>query len=517
LLIFSPFFHTKQKQMKMKMVANNLKSYDICIIGSGPAGLACLSAIREPYSLDILNDEQINTANRFLKRNQNKQDEQQSTNQPSVCIIDPHSSWMQKWKDSFQKLDIKYLRSPVLAHVNLFDTNALLAYAVEQGRESELYESGLFDRKELLPLGQSQIGLWKLPSTKLFNDFCDNMSQSLNHDYIQGAAMKVEACRNGLRQLELTVHLKDDNEHQIVLTDHVIVAMGPIGKPIVPNWLIKTNKKLQDAERPTTRICQWTQMDQIMSRAPKRVLVLGGGLTAVQVAQRCCTMNNAANSKVVLCSRRPLTCRHFDIPIAWFDRRSTNKCMYDFYHLPVGDRLALLKQTRGGGSVPPVYMKDLHRLEMLGKLQRVVGTPKILSDGDTDKPIQVMLGEEMVEFDQIILACGYKPNCQAHPLIQSIKELNPELEFMGGFPMVTEDLQIAKDIFVTGALGSLNTGPDAANLMGIRRASQIVANSLECSVSTSRMRNEGKVFENRFDAFWSSDSDDSDDSDEDES
>ncbi len=463
-------------------------SYDICIVGSGPAGLACLSAIREPYSLDVLNDEQIERAHTFFRR-------QKKADTLSVCIVDPHSSWMQKWNKSFATLQIEHLRSPALAHPNLFDANALLAYAVEHGRVDELHESGLFDRKELLPLGQSQIGLWKLPSARLFRDFCDDLSQRLKHGFLQGSAVHVEHSDSSSR-FQLTVQTTND-EHVLVGTDHLILAMGPIGRPIWPSFLSHI--------RSSPRVCQWTDMASILEHSPRSVLVLGGGLTAVQVAQRCAKTAR----QVVLCSRRTLSSRHFDIPVEWFDKRLTNKCLYDFYHLSVDERLALLKGTRGGGSVPPGYMKDLERLEQEGLLHRVVGTPKILCEDIEDgKYIRTQIGDHSFDFDAIILACGYQPDCESHSLIQSIQKMHPELEIHGGFPAVTEDLQIAPHMFVVGALSSLYTGPDAANLMGIRRASQVVANQLDCCLSTNRLRQHGKVFQNRFDVFGDTESSD---------
>lgn len=476
------------------MVNSKKSYYDICIVGSGPAGLACLSAVREPYSLDVLNDEQIERAATFFRH--------QKKDTLSVCIIDPHSSWMQKWNDSFETLQIEHLRSPALAHPNLFDVNALLAFAVERGREEELYESGLFDRKELLPLGQSQIGLWKLPSTRLFRDFCDNLSQRLKHDFLQGNAVQVEH-GNSSRRFQVTVELtQGKHDYNIIETDHLILAMGAVGKPIWPSCLSQF--------RSSPHVCQWTDMEAVLTRSPRSVLVLGGGLTAVQVAQRCATQT----SQVVLCSRRPLSSRHFDIPIEWFDWRFTNKCLFDFYHLPVEERLALLKGTRGGGSVPPGYMEDLERLEQRGILQRVVGTPNILggdNDIEDEMHIRTQIAGQSYKFDAIILACGYQPDCEAHSLIRSIQTMHPELEIHGGFPVVTEDLQLAPHIFVAGALSSLHTGPDAANLMGIRRASQIVANALECCLSTNRLRQYGKVFQNRFDVFGDTESSDEED------
>lgn len=52
-------------------------------------------------------------------------------------------------------------------------------------------------------------------------------------------------------------------------------------------------------------------------------------------------------------------------------------------------------------------------------------------------------------------------------------------------------------LFVVGGLGSLNIGPDAANLMGICHAAQLVANSLDCRCWMRK----ADVLSNRFAAF----------------
>ena len=75
---------------------------------------------------------------------------------------------------------------------------------------------------------------------------------------------------------------------------------------------------------------------------------------------------------------------------------------------------------------------------------------------------------------------------------------------------MTQDLRWKEglDLFVVGALAALNGGPDAGNIMGMRRAAQFVANSLDCH---SWLRETALV--NPFEAFM--DDDDSSDSDDD--
>ena len=83
-----------------------------------------------------------------------------------------------------------------MAHPDHFDANALLAYAVANDREDELIESGCGSIRELHGLGQTQVGLWKLPSTKLFEDFCvREVAGRLEHDYVRGTA--VDRTRSG--------------------------------------------------------------------------------------------------------------------------------------------------------------------------------------------------------------------------------------------------------------------------------------------------------------------------------
>jgi hypothetical protein len=463
-------------------------SYDVCIIGSGPSGLACLSAIREPYSIDLLTESQIQRAEHSLKLH----------HQLSVCVIDPEPNWMNTWKTSFEQLNIQHLRSPAIAHPNMFDRNALLAFAVERGRESELNESGCSDIKSLFGLGQTQVGLWKLPSTKLFLDFCDDMVSSLAHTYLQGRVVDLlKQDQDGNHCLQYT---DPTGEARCISTRNVILTAGTLGRPILPCGLVGC---------PTV---SWNSPEAFLTRTvcdrllPKKqhVLVVGGGLTAVQAALRVAEAGNTC----VLCSRRPLRRQHFDIPVDWFDQRKTNKCLSGFYHDTIENRLEKLKEARDGGSVPPMYMKRLE--ENKGRLSCWVGDVEYHDeeeDASEDGSVTILFEGSPYKFDKIVLACGIQPDCKSNPLVEKIHRLWP-IPIHGGLPDVTEDLRwhdgqtTPPNLFVTGAMAGLQVGPDAGNLMGIRRAALVVANSLECR---SWLREKALV--NPFEALGFSDSD----------
>lgn len=114
----------------------------------------------------------------------------------------------------------------------------------------------------------------------------------------------------------------------------------------------------------------------------------------------------------------------------------------------------------------------------------------------------------------IVVACGMIPDAEEKGSLTSMIQSKWPIRIESGLPCVTQDLRWKEgvNLFVVGAMGALNIGPDAGNLMGIRRAAQIMANALGCR---SWLRE--AVLVNPFEALgWSSDEDsDSDGEDED--
>jgi hypothetical protein len=123
------------------------------------------------------------------------------------------------------------------------------------------------------------------------------------------------------------------------------------------------------------------------------------------------------------------------------------------------------------------------------------------------------MGVSEFRVKDIIVACGMQPNCgEPSSLTEKIQQKWP-IQFEKGLPFVTQDLRWEEgmDLFVVGSLAALNVGPDAGNLMGIRRAAQIVANALG-----SRKWLRQSVLGNPFEALAALDGFDSDsDSDDD--
>jgi len=119
-------------------------SFDVCIVGAGPGGLAVLSACLEPYSLDLLGDKQQGRAAHALGLQQKNCAGRIRT--PRVCVVDPEP-WLSTWRQRFRNVGIEWLRSPTIAHCDTFDASAMLAFAGKNNRTNELMNSGCVDKK----------------------------------------------------------------------------------------------------------------------------------------------------------------------------------------------------------------------------------------------------------------------------------------------------------------------------------------------------------------------------------
>ena len=205
---------------------------------------------------------------------------------------------------------------------------------------------------------------------------------------------------------------------------------------------------------------------------------------------------------------------------SWFDERQSSVMQYGFFSEPLAARAAACKAARGGGSVPPLYMDDVRALESKGRLSRVVGEVQVT--GIEEGSVNVTVDGEPQSFDVIVNACGHRPSCLDLPLLADLQTRSP-VETVGGLPVLSSDLQWGgyKNLYLVGALASLQVGPDAGNLMGLGRAAQMVTDSIGGKAFSKYKNSSGNVQgwykANRFaEAFDSSDDEEEEEEEEEE-
>eukprot|EP00127_Corallochytrium_limacisporum_P003263 Clim_evm112s147 gene=Clim_evmTU112s147 len=474
---------------------------DVCIVGGGPAGLAVLSALANPFSNEGLTEEQIQR----LQRARTQTAKGRGQKKIRVVVVDLFGSWMKAWRQRFASLEINFLRSPATAHPDMFDSESLVSFAYQRGRQDELLDTQLDQVKQLRSLPAVHSGQLRLPSNQLFLDFCDHIAEQVADvcavTWVRGTAQRVTGT-DGDFLVEIAPHAAapaslsnaGDCGYQQLCASAVVLAIGSPGTSIVPS-------ELHDLSRSRLLSSPFEALGSRLHelRLGQRVLVVGGGLTAVQTAilavRRGC-------AEVVLCSRRCLSRKHFDVPLKWMDGRKVNHLMFQFFQTPVDERRGFIAQTRHGGSVPPVYLEELERQTELGTLRVVVGEAQLQSpftNSTLESPaIAVSIEGHRYVFDAVVCACGTTIDCTvpADGLLVRLVQSHP-VELSDGIPLLSQYCQwgTCKRLFVVGALAALSIGPDAGNLMGIRRAARFVADQLGLR---AWMREESNCLSNTF-------------------
>lgn len=429
--------------------------FDVVIIGAGPAGLAALSALHHPSGILADTHQESRAYDRRLK-------------QLSVAVVDTHGEWMGEWRGKFEALQIPHLRSPAWAHPDALSRAALMEFAHRTGRESELRQLDLSGTtlKNLHELGA---GLFQLPGNDLFCDFCHATAAGLNHTMIRGTVRDVNENSSG-SCYELCVQDQDDN-HTLIRAAHVVFALGPAGGPNVPEPF----ESLLACSSRVLHTSSWRELRATSLGPHDSVLVIGGGQSAAQAALLAA---RKGAGKVLLCSRRPLVQRHYDLSLDWMNHRTLSGMharLFEFYGTALSERAAWIKRERAGATVPSTYVRQLHRQQ---RLNLVVDTVCAVTDSQQGLRVTFNHGTEPFDATRVVLATGTALNCAELPLMRAVAE-RFQLPVVSGLPVLDDSLQWGDERFsVVGALATLQVGPDAANLTGCRRAAEMCADAL---------------------------------------
>lgn len=377
---------------------------DVLVVGAGPHALTCCSYL--------------------LQR--------RPALQGRLRVIDPYG-WLTRWNRQFDALGIDRLRSHVIDHP---DPEPYALWEFAQGTDKEM-------------------GPYTAPGVRLFSDFCRTIITRYGLDEVLRCG-RVERIINSDRGL--FAMLADGTR---LVAQRVVLATN-IRVPRLPSWA-------QDLaeQAPPGRILHTEELDlRGLSLDGERVMVIGGGLTAGQVALTALTRGAA----VTLVARSRLRRQVFDIQGGWL----TPTHLRGFYAEPTAHRRVELIEAARWSSMTPAVVSALDDAAGAGTIDVWEGC-EVLSASWAGSCWRVKLDQRTEEAQRIWLATGTVPRLDIESLPAQIGVSQPT-EVVGGLPVLDDACRWpGTEVHLMGSLAALQLGPAARNLVGARMAAERIA------------------------------------------
>ena len=457
--------------------------YDLVIVGGGPCALLLITNLqyRNPnwFACNSAScpSSSSNSSNLF---------------QPKIAVFDKQGTWLSNWKALFKKHQIERLRSPATFHCDASEADGLLVYACENKKCCELTSvDDLLHSKVKRRTGNrgrnfipSDVQRLQIPSTKLFNEHIDHLVESGNLSNLvhQASVTKIEVMQQNCPKFR--IHFLN---RPSCIASIVVVATGGTNQPLIPQ-VFKENKSAM-----SSGIVIHAYDKNLTYEKPKlsdknefsRLLVVGGGITAAQLAINACRENSY--DEVVMVIRDKVIERHFDVPLEWVGRWRM-KLLSDFLKITDFDeRWKLIRDVRTGGSIPRFYVDQLDKFKKEGKL--IIMEQTELTKVQVNDPLESLMVEMKIadsgiqtdKFHRIFLATGSELNVRNESCFSDILMSHPVDLIEGRIPKLTEHLRLNEKIplYVIGCYSCLRIGPAAFNLNGGLLCSQRVTPCIE--------------------------------------
>lgn len=524
-------------QVKNDEFAAKMHIHDVLIVGAGPAGLAVAARLREHTPSATFTDDEHERYHWIRKHGRKMNIKNYRTNRDSLptppgnvdsvnnssasaealdmVVLDADGGdWMSKWKRLFKTFNIDFLRSPMFFHVDPADRDALLSYAYDKkdgekdllalpgctGKEiskhrkkKKINRKGRFlgrtpdvderDRKD-----------YYTPSTDLFECHCTDVVQRyklskdmLKHENVEEIVYE-EIDALGDVEHDSVISLEDEEKIFRVKTDRavhyariVILAVGPGNLPSIPSIPGIPSGNSHEGFTHAMHIKQFPTkhvLEKIRNRRPTNMVIVGGGLTSVQLAD--IALRRGVN-KVYLLMRGPLKIKYFDMDLDWVGKFRNFK-QAEFWTADTDEeRFEMYSQARNGGSVTPRYRKILDAHIATGKISLHTHTTLQSASWDPESKTWscTASSEEatlLPTIDYIVFATGIQSDIRTIPYLQAFQQKYP-IESVGGMPCLTDDLMWRDDVplFMTGRFAGLRLGPGAPNLVGARIGAERIA------------------------------------------
>lgn len=356
-----------------------------------------------------------------------------------LCIIDPHSEPMARWKRNTNRISMQYLRSPFVHHIDVHP------FSLQQfGKISDLHNPFY--------------GAYKRPSLQLFNEHSDKIisETDLKKSWFQGAVTKVHKGKWGwVATTEKGERLQSKN---------IVIAISVNEQLLLPEW---AKELALHAPKQVHHIFD-DQLENLNQVKPP-IAIIGGGITAAHLAIK---MAKEFPGEVTLIKRHPFRVHDFDSDPGWLGlkRQGPYRKVKDYQI-----RREQIKEARLKGSVPKDVLFKVKDLVTQQKLHVVDG--EVTSYLMDQEYLTLKVGTMSYQVQHVLLATGFLPTRPGHWVEKLMEE--EQLRCANcGYPIVNKDLEWCPHLYVMGPLAELEIGPIARNISGARQAAERIVASL---------------------------------------
>lgn len=355
-------------------------------------------------------------------------------------IIDPHEVPLHLWKRNTSRIQMQYLRSPSIHHIDI------KPFSLQHFSKELNFSEGLF-------------GYYKKPALSLFNDHCEFILKEINisDSWIQGRVAHVE-------QKDSKWKVRTE-EGVTYFCKNLVLAAGFTEQLCWPNWAL-----LLKETYPKSVFHVFDQEEIEICKNIHKIGVIGSGISGAHLAIKLCNLG----FEVVLISRHGLRVAEFDSDPGWMGQKfmsAYNKVK------SYKDRRKIIYHARHKGSITNTLANQLRSFINQERLKIVQG--EICDVKVMNETFSVwMNNKELNHVEKLILTTGFSSQIDhikwLHSLIQNEKLTCAEC----GFPIVSHNLEWTKGLYVMGALAELEVGPTARNISGARRAAEKIVATL---------------------------------------
>lgn len=171
--------------------------------------------------------------------------------------------------------------------------------------------------------------------------------------------------------------------------------------------------------------------------------------------------------------------KHFDLDLSWVGKYKNFELASFWSADSDEERVEMLRDARGGGSVTPEFKKILLSLVSKGLMElreRTLVSSAVWDEKTKSWDVNTEPAMEFPRIDHVVYATGVSSDWNLIPSIMSLSRDYP-MKTVGGMPCLTNDLMWNEEVpfFVTGRLAGLRIGPGAGNLEGARQGSERIA------------------------------------------